>query len=55
MFLGVSLDALSLQSLYIDLGNHYKFEIKHLAATSSLWVQHSRMLGLCSGSLCQEI
>lgn len=55
MFLEASLDALSLQSLYIDLGNHYKFEIKHLAATSFPQVQHSSMLELCLGSLCQEI
>lgn len=49
-----TLDALSLPSLCIDLGNCYKPEIKVLAATIPSQVQHSIVLGAHSDPLCQE-
>lgn len=49
-----TLDVLSLPSLYIDLGDRYKPEIKVLAATIPPWVQHSSVLRPHSDPLCQE-
>lgn len=49
-----TLDALSLPSLHIDLGNHYKPEIKVLAATIPTQVWQSTALGPQSDPLCQK-
>lgn len=50
-----TLDALGLPSLRIDLGNHYKPEIKVLTATIPIQVWQSTVLGPHSNPLCQKV
>lgn len=50
-----TLDALGLPSLRIDLGNHYKPEIKVLTATIPTQVWQSTVLGPHSNPLCQKV